>query len=60
MYIEKPLAFRATDLAEIERLTAKVADRTMLGLMMRYHPAFRALADMDMSSAVRFSLDIRA
>lgn len=58
MYIEKPLAFRAADLAEIERLTAKVADRTMLGLMMRYHPAFRALADMDMSSAVRFSLDI--
>ena len=58
MYIEKPLAFRAADLAEIERLTAKVADRTMLGLMMRYHPAFRALADLDMSSAVRFSLDI--
>ena len=58
MYIEKPLAFRAADLAEIERLTAKVADRTMLGLMMRYHPAFRALADMDMSTAVRFSLDI--
>ena len=58
MYIEKPLAFRAADLATIERLTAKVADRTMLGLMMRYHPAFRALADMDMSTAVRFSLDI--
>ena len=58
MYIEKPLAFRAADLATIECLTAKVADRTMLGLMMRYHPAFRALADMDMSTAVRFSLDI--
>ena len=58
LYIEKPLAFRAADLAEIDRLTAKVADRTMLGLMMRYHPAFRALADMDMSSTVRFSLDI--
>jgi predicted dehydrogenase len=58
MYIEKPLAFRAADLATIERLTAKVADRTMLGLMMRYHPAFRALADMDMSTAARFSLDI--
>jgi len=58
MYIEKPLAFRPDDLAEIALLTAKVADRSMVGLMMRYHPAFLRLSQMDMSGALRFSFDI--
>ena len=58
MYIEKPLAFRAADLAKIELLTQEVADRTIVGLMMRYHPAFCVLADMDMSNVARFSFDI--
>ncbi|MEM6385421.1 MAG: hypothetical protein AAF718_04200 [Pseudomonadota bacterium] len=43
LYIEKPLVFRAGDLAEVQRLTAPVADRSVLGLMMRYHPAIRDL-----------------
>ena len=58
MYIEKPLAFTCEDLAKIKNVTSKVADRSMLGYMMRYHPAFRALADMPMSNVVRFSFDI--
>ena len=41
LYIEKPLAFRATDVAEIYEVARPVADRSVLGLMMRYHPAVR-------------------
>lgn len=44
IYVEKPLAFRSTDLDEIKRLTKSIADRSVLGLMMRYHPAIRYLA----------------
>ena len=41
MYIEKPLAFRPLDVEEIADLAAPVAERSMLGLMLRYHPAVR-------------------
>ncbi|MGR3512912.1 MAG: Gfo/Idh/MocA family protein [Paracoccaceae bacterium] len=43
LYIEKPLVFRSGDLAEVKALTASVADRSVLGLMMRYHPAVQYL-----------------
>jgi predicted dehydrogenase len=58
MYIEKPLAFRVDDLIKIGHLIEHVAHRSMLGFMMRYHPAFRALIDMDLSGVFRFSFDI--
>lgn len=58
LYIEKPMAFRPDDLDQITALMAPVADRSMLGLMMRYHPAFRVLADLDLTETVRFSCDI--
>ncbi|WP_194096033.1 Gfo/Idh/MocA family protein [Marivivens aquimaris] len=58
MYIEKPVAFRPEDLVRIEHMTRDVAEKSVVGLMMRYHPAFRLLADQDVSDAVRFSLDI--
>ena len=41
IYVEKPLAFRPEDVAAIAMIAAPVADRSMLGVMMRYHPAFR-------------------
>lgn len=44
IYVEKPLVFRSTGLDEIKRLTKGIADRSVLGLMMRYHPAIRYLA----------------
>ena len=58
LYIEKPLA---ADLAEVEAIAAicpPVAERSMLGYMMRYHPAFRALAREDRSEVFQFSLSI--
>ncbi len=57
-YVEKPLVFRASDLALIEVAAAPVASRSMLGVMMRYHPAFRALAVADLSDIFQFSLTI--
>ena len=57
-YVEKPLCFTTQDLAAIKTAAAPVADRSMLGLMMRYHPAFRALADTDLSDTFRFDLTI--
>lgn len=58
LYIEKPLAFRPAELKAIARATAPVAQRSMLGLMMRYHPAFRWLADSDLGDVFQFSFAI--
>jgi predicted dehydrogenase len=58
MYIEKPLAFRIDDLNKILCTIEHVAHRSVLGFMMRYHPALRVLADFDLSDAFHFSFDI--
>lgn len=58
MYIEKPLAFRPEDVEAIAAAAAPVAERSMLGYMMRYHPAVRALAGMDLSDIFQFALSI--
>ncbi|MDZ4134471.1 MAG: Gfo/Idh/MocA family oxidoreductase [Paracoccaceae bacterium] len=57
-YVEKPLAFRLSDLAQITVIAAPVADRSLVGYMMRYHPAFRDLAQADLSDTFRFDLAI--
>lgn len=44
-YVEKPLAFRMDEVALIFEVAAPVAERSVLGFMMRYHPALRALRD---------------
>jgi len=58
MYIEKPLAFRPSEVETIAAASAPVAGRSMLGYMMRYHPAVRALAEMDLSDVFQFALTI--
>jgi predicted dehydrogenase len=58
MYIEKPLAFRPEEVEAIAKAAAPVADRSMLGYMMRYHPAVRALAGADLSDVFQFALTI--
>lgn len=58
MYIEKPLAFRPEEVEAIAAVSAPVAGRSMLGYMMRYHPAVRALAGTDLSDAFQFALTI--
>ena len=58
MYIEKPLAFEPAELAAIYTATSAVASRSVVGFMMRYHPAFRHLAQADLTDTYRFSFDI--
>lgn len=57
-YVEKPLAFQAADLALIAATAAPVAQRSVIGFMMRYHPAFRYLAAADLSDTYRFGFEI--
>ena len=58
LYIEKPLAFRAADVLEIVDAAKDIASRSMVGFMMRYHPAFRYLGDTDLTGIYRFSFEI--
>ncbi|OZA10125.1 MAG: hypothetical protein B7Y02_11325, partial [Rhodobacterales bacterium 17-64-5] len=58
VYVEKPLAFRPAEVEEIALAAAPVAERSMLGLMLRYHPAVRALAEADLSDVFQFALSI--
>lgn len=57
-YVEKPLAWRQAQVAEIHAAAAPVAQRSMIGFMMRYHPVVRALAAMDLSQTFRFQAEI--
>lgn len=57
-YAEKPLAWRADQVAAIHAAAAPVAARSMVGFMMRYHPVLRALAAMDLSDVFRFHAEI--
>lgn len=57
-YVEKPLAHDPAELAAIMAAAAPVADRSVAGFMMRYHPALRHLADSDLSDIFRFGFEI--
>jgi predicted dehydrogenase len=58
VYVEKPLAFRPADVDQIATLKGPQAARSMLGLMLRYHPAVRHLAETDLSDVFQFSISI--
>ncbi len=57
-YVEKPLAYDPAELETMAALAAPVAARSMLGYMMRYHPAVRYLARMDLSDIYRARFEI--
>jgi predicted dehydrogenase len=57
-YAEKPLAWTREQVAAIYDAGAPVADRSMVGFMMRYHPALRTLAARDLSDVYGFSFEI--
>lgn len=44
VYVEKPLAYRNAELERILSVAAPIAERSVLGVMMRYHPVIRYLA----------------
>ena len=49
-YIEKPLAHDPAEVDAIMALAGPLAARSVVGFMMRYHPAFRTLAQMDLAT----------
>lgn len=57
-YAEKPLAWRPDQLAAIEAAARPVAESSMVGFMLRYHPAMRAVAALDLSDLYRFEAEI--
>ncbi|PIB23988.1 hypothetical protein BFP76_01690 [Amylibacter kogurei] len=57
IYIEKPVAYRRTDMDLIMKQLGPLADRSFAGFMMRYHPAVRFLATAELDT-YRFSFDI--
>lgn len=58
LYIEKPLAFRAEDVLDIADATREIASKSMVGFMMRYHPALRYLGDADLTGVYSFAFEI--
>lgn len=58
LYIEKPLAFSPAEVEAIASAAAPVAQRSVLGYMMRYHPAFRWLAASDPGDVFQIALSI--
>lgn len=58
MYIEKPLGWTRAQVAELYDIAAPVADCSMVGYMMRYHPVLAALKAIDLSQAYGFMLEI--
>jgi predicted dehydrogenase len=57
-YVEKPLAFRMEELERIYAVAAPVAARSMVGFMMRYHPAFQALMEAPIAAPYGFHMEI--
>ncbi len=57
LYIEKPLAFRPSDVAAIYDMTGGIAARSVLGYMMRYHPAVRTV-HADLPELYGFAMQI--
>ena len=57
VYIEKPLAYRRDELAALFEAAGPIAERSVAGFMMRYHPAVQALHD-DPIEAYRFDFEI--
>ncbi len=58
LYIEKPLAFDPDTISAIYAAATKIAERSMVGFMVRYHPAFRHLARANLSDTYRYSFEI--
>ena len=58
LYIEKPLAYRATDVATIFDLPIEIQHRSVAGFMMRYNPLIQHLAQHKMPNLFRAQFEI--
>ncbi|SOC16097.1 Gfo/Idh/MocA family protein [Rhodobacter maris] len=57
-YVEKPLTWSLSELTAIHAAAAPVAERSMVGFMMRYHPLLGALLAEDLSDIYAFAFEI--
>lgn len=57
-YAEKPLAWRRDQIEAIEAAAEPVAHSSLVGFMLRYHPAVRAVAELDLGDIYRFEAEI--
>ncbi len=57
-YVEKPLGWTTEQIGDLFAIAAPVADRSMIGFMMRYHPALASLHATDLSQTYGFSFEI--
>ena len=59
VYVEKPLAYTPADLVALYDALAPVADRSLAGFMMRYHPLLPLVAEAVAAARVyRFDMEI--
>lgn len=58
LYIEKPIAYRSSDVSEIFSLPEAILKRSVAGFMMRYHPLFNRLLDFKIDNIFRASFEI--
>ncbi len=58
IYVEKPLSYSLGQVEAIYSAAAPVADRSMVGFMMRYHPALAALREEDLGDIYSFSFEV--
>ena len=57
-YVEKPLSWSLHEVEAIHEAATPVAERSMVGYMMRYHPALIAIAAEDLSDIYNVTLEI--
>lgn len=58
LYIEKPIAYRTSDVAKIFDLPTATQERSVAGFMMRYHPMVRRLLSKQISNVFRATFEI--
>lgn len=58
LYIEKPVAYRTSDIAKIFNLDHSILERSVAGFMMRYHPMIEKLFNTKVDGIFRASFEI--
>ena len=58
LYVEKPIAFRKSDLDLIYTLPQKILRKSIGGFMMRYHPIVKLLLDKQLKDLIFASFEI--
>ncbi len=58
LYIEKPVAYRTSEVAEIFELPKLTLQRSVAGFMMRYHPIVQRLLSTPMNDVFRAYIEV--